>query len=47
MNQIIHGDCLEIMPKLPSKSFDMILCSNNAGLSKQKSKGVTLFEKSI
>lgn len=25
-NQIIHGDCLEIMPSLPDKSFDMILC---------------------
>ncbi|WP_237163301.1 site-specific DNA-methyltransferase [Paenibacillus sp. BIHB 4019] len=25
-NQIFHGDCLEIMPTLPDKSFDMILC---------------------
>ncbi|WP_405176322.1 site-specific DNA-methyltransferase [Paenibacillus sp. FSL H8-0261] len=25
-NQIIHGDCLEVMPSLPDKSFDMILC---------------------
>lgn len=25
-NQIFHGDCLEIMPTLPDKSVDMILC---------------------
>lgn len=26
INQIFHGDCLEIMPDFPDKSFDMILC---------------------
>jgi len=26
MNKITHGDCLEIMRKIPSKSVDMILC---------------------
>lgn len=26
INQIYCGDCLEIMPSLPDKSFDMILC---------------------
>lgn len=26
LNKIIHGDCLEIMPRLPDKSVDMILC---------------------
>ena len=26
INQIIHGDCLEVMPLLPDKSIDMILC---------------------
>ena len=26
LNQIIHGDCLEVMPLLPDKSIDMILC---------------------
>ncbi|WP_336823322.1 hypothetical protein [Sporosarcina sp. USHLN248] len=26
INQLIHGDCLEIMPQLPDKIFDMILC---------------------
>ena len=25
-NQIIHGDCLTIMPNIPDKSIDMILC---------------------
>ncbi len=26
VNQIIQGDCLEVMPLLPDKSIDMILC---------------------
>ena len=26
MNKIIHGDCLDVMPTLPGKSVDMILC---------------------
>lgn len=26
LNQIIHGDCLEVMKDIPSKSVDMILC---------------------
>ncbi len=26
LNTIIHGDCLEVMPKIPDKSIDMILC---------------------
>jgi len=26
MNQIIHGDCLELMKNIPDKSIDMILC---------------------
>jgi DNA modification methylase len=25
-NQIYHGDCLDLMPSIPSKSVDMILC---------------------
>ena len=25
-NKVFHGDCLEIMPNLPDKSVDMILC---------------------
>ncbi len=26
LNKIIHGDCLEVMPQIPSGSIDMILC---------------------
>ena len=26
LNQVIHGDCLEVMPSIPDKSIDMILC---------------------
>lgn len=26
LNQIIHGDCLEVMKDIPDKSIDMILC---------------------
>jgi len=26
MNKVIHGDCLEVMPTIPGKSIDMILC---------------------
>lgn len=25
-NQILHGDCLELMKDIPDKSIDMILC---------------------
>ena len=26
INKIIQGDCLDIMPLIPDKSIDMILC---------------------
>ena len=26
MNTVTHGDCLEIMPTLPDKSIDMVMC---------------------
>jgi site-specific DNA-methyltransferase (adenine-specific) len=26
MNEILHGDCLELMPSIPDESIDMILC---------------------
>jgi site-specific DNA-methyltransferase (adenine-specific)/modification methylase len=26
INQIHHGDCLALMPSIPDKSIDMILC---------------------
>ena len=25
-NEILHGDCLELMKHIPDKSIDMILC---------------------
>ncbi len=24
--ELLHGDCLELMPSIPDKSIDMILC---------------------
>jgi len=26
INQVIQGDCLEVMKNIPDKSIDMILC---------------------
>jgi site-specific DNA-methyltransferase (adenine-specific) len=26
VNSVLHGDCLELMKDIPSKSIDMILC---------------------
>lgn len=50
LNQIIHGDCLEIMRKIPDKSVDLILTDppyglgyenhNRAGTQRGKSKAV-------
>ncbi|MGI6079013.1 MAG: DNA-methyltransferase [Fastidiosipilaceae bacterium] len=33
INQIIHGDCLEVMKELPEKSVDMILCDLPYGIT--------------
>lgn len=33
LNQIIHGDCLEEMKRIPDKSLDMILCDLPYGLT--------------
>ena len=40
LNQIIHGDCLDILPKLPEKSVDMIFADPpyNLQLSKKQLK---------
>lgn len=32
-NQILHGDCLDIMPKIPDSSVDMILCDLPYGVT--------------
>jgi site-specific DNA-methyltransferase (adenine-specific) len=36
LNQIIEGDCLEVMKKLPDKSIDMILCDLPYGTTQNK-----------
>jgi len=36
LNKIIQGDCLEVMPTLPDKSIDMILCDNRKYIGIEK-----------
>ena len=36
INQVIQGDCLEIMPNIPDKSIDMILCDLPYGTTQNK-----------
>ena len=36
MYKLLHGDCLELMKKVPDKSIDMILCDLPYGLGKCK-----------
>ena len=36
LNQIYHGDCLELMPSIEDKSIDMILCDLPYGVLKRK-----------
>jgi DNA modification methylase len=35
-NQVFEGDCLEMMPKLPDKSVDMIICDLPYGTTQNK-----------
>jgi site-specific DNA-methyltransferase (adenine-specific) len=44
LNQIIHGDCLEVMPLLPDKSIDMILCDLPYGTTACKWDTIIPFE---
>ena len=44
MNQVIHGDCLEVMPTLPDKSIDMILCDLPYGTTQCKWDSIIPFE---
>jgi site-specific DNA-methyltransferase (adenine-specific) len=44
MNKVIHGDCLEVMPTLPDKSIDMILCDLPYGTTACKWDTVVPFE---
>lgn len=36
INQVIEGDCLEVMPKIPDHSIDMILCDLPYGTTQNK-----------
>lgn len=36
LNKIIHGDCLEVMQRIPDKSVDMILCDLPYGTTRNK-----------
>src|ERR1035437_4220050 len=44
MNQVILGDCLEVMQKLPDKSIDMILCDLPYGTTACKWDTIIPFE---
>lgn len=44
MNEIIQGDCLEEMPKIPDKSIDMILCDLPYGTTACKWDTIIPFE---
>ena len=43
-NQIIHGDCLELMKEIPDKSIDMILCDLPYGTTACKWDTIIPFE---
>ena len=43
-NKVIHGDCLEVMPSLPDKSIDMILCDLPYGTTACKWDSIIPFE---
>jgi len=36
LNKIYHGDCLDIMPTIPDKSIDMVLCDLPYGVTANK-----------
>jgi site-specific DNA-methyltransferase (adenine-specific) len=36
LNKVVQGNCLEIMPKIPAKSIDMILCDLPYGTTQNK-----------
>lgn len=44
INQIIQGDCLEVMPNMPDKSIDMILCDLPYGTTACKWDTIIPFE---
>lgn len=44
-NKIIKGDCLEVMPNIPDKSIDMILCDLPYGTTQNKWDSVIPLDK--
>ena len=44
LNTVIHGDCLEVMPSIPDKSIDMILCDLPYGTTACKWDTIIPFE---
>ena len=44
LNEIIHGDCLEVMRQFPDKSIDMILCDLPYGTTACKWDAIIPFE---
>lgn len=44
INKLIHGDCLEEMKQIESKSIDMILCDLPYGITKCKWDAIISFE---
>jgi site-specific DNA-methyltransferase (adenine-specific) len=47
LNQIICGDCLEVMPQIPDKSVDMILCDIPYDEVNMDSNGLRLLDKGL
>ena len=45
INKVIKGDCLEVMPDIPDKSVDMILCDLPYGTTQNKWDSVIPLEK--
>lgn len=44
MYKLLHGDCLELMKKIPDKSIDMILCDLPYGTTACKWDNVIPFD---
>jgi len=43
-NSILHGDCIEVMPAIPDKCIDMILCDLPYGITANKLDIIIPFE---
>ena len=42
--ELLHGDCLNLMQRIPNKSIDMILCDLPFGVTQNKADIVIPFE---